>query len=148
VHYFRLVPGAGGQPAGLAKMRFRILRGPSRHLLYGVDRSHFAMCLQVLVQRARVPLRKQGDGCVDLHFPPDFGGAHRSAPRLHVGLFYVIFGTEHSPSFSKGEEKSNCGSIGDKGRSRRGDSIGKGCSKNSSFGFSAALSLAFFSSSF
>jgi hypothetical protein len=28
------------------------------------------MYLQVLAQRARVPLRRQRDGCVVLHFPP------------------------------------------------------------------------------
>jgi hypothetical protein len=27
------------------------------------------------------------------HFPVDFGDAHHSVPRLHVGLFNVIFGT-------------------------------------------------------
>jgi hypothetical protein len=70
LHNFRLLPGAGGQPAGLAKMRRWFLRGPSRHLLYGVDGSHFAVYLQVVVQRARVPLRRQGDGCAALHFPP------------------------------------------------------------------------------
>jgi hypothetical protein len=70
-----MLPGAAGQPAGLAKMRRWFLRGPSRHLLYGVSGSHFAMYLEVLVQRARVPLRRQGDGCVARHFPPDFGPA-------------------------------------------------------------------------
>jgi hypothetical protein len=69
-HNFRLLPGAGGQPAGLAKMRRRFLRGPRRYLLYGVDGSHFAMYLQVLVRRARVPLRRQRDGYVALHVPP------------------------------------------------------------------------------
>jgi hypothetical protein len=69
-HNFRLLPGAGGQPAGLAKMRRRFLRGPSRYLPYGEDGSHFSMYLQVLAQRARVPLRRQRDGCVALHFPP------------------------------------------------------------------------------
>jgi hypothetical protein len=28
------------------------------------------MHLQVLAQRARVPLRRHGDGCIALHFPP------------------------------------------------------------------------------
>jgi hypothetical protein len=88
----------GGQRAGLAKMRRRFLRGPSRHLLYGVDRSHFAIYLQVVVQKARVPLRRQRDGCVALRFPPDFAPlqrGHRSVPRLHVELFHVNFGTRH-----------------------------------------------------
>jgi hypothetical protein len=70
LHTFRLIPGAGEHPAGLAKMRRRFLRGPRGHLLYGGDGSHFAMYLQVLAQRARVPLRRQRDGCVGLHFPP------------------------------------------------------------------------------
>jgi hypothetical protein len=69
-HNFRLLSGAGGQPAGLAKMRRRFLHGPSLHLLYGVDGSHLAMYLQVLAPRARVPLRRQGDGWVALRFPP------------------------------------------------------------------------------
>jgi hypothetical protein len=94
LHNFRLFPGAGGQPAALAKMRRRFLRGPKGHLLYAVDGSHFAMDLQVLAQGARVPLRKQGDGWVELLLPADFGVAHRSAPRLHVGLIRIIFVTE------------------------------------------------------
>ena len=53
------------------------------------------MYIQMLVQGAIVPLRKQGDGWVELPFPADFGGAHRSAPRLHVGLIRIIFVTEH-----------------------------------------------------
>jgi hypothetical protein len=53
------------------------------------------MYLQVLVPRARVPLRKQGDGWVELSFPADFGVAHRPFPRLHVGLIRIIFVTEH-----------------------------------------------------
>jgi hypothetical protein len=94
-HNFRLLPTAGRQLAGLAKMRRRFLRGPSRHLPYGEDESHFAMYLQALAQRARVPLRRQGDGWAELPFPADFGGAHRSAPRLHVELFHVIFETRY-----------------------------------------------------
>jgi hypothetical protein len=39
------------------------------------------MYLQVIAHRARVPRRKQGDGCIALHFQPDFGSAHRFAPR-------------------------------------------------------------------
>jgi hypothetical protein len=70
LHNFGLLPGAGGQPAGLAKMRRRFLRGPRGHLLYGVDGNHFAVYLQVVVLGARVPLRRQGDGCIALHFPP------------------------------------------------------------------------------
>jgi hypothetical protein len=53
------------------------------------------MYLQCVVKRARVPLRKQGDGWVELPFPADFGGVHRFAPRLHVGLIRIIFVTEH-----------------------------------------------------
>jgi hypothetical protein len=92
VHNLKLLSGAGGQPTGLAKMRRRFLRGSSRHFLYRVDGSHFAMCLQVLAQRAGVPLRRQGDGWRELPFPADFGVAHRSAPRLQVELLYAIFG--------------------------------------------------------
>jgi hypothetical protein len=92
-HNFRLFPGAGGQPAGLAKMRRFFLRGPRGQYPYGMDRSLFAMGLQILGQRARVPLRKQGDGWVELPFPADFGVAHRSTPRLHVGLIRIIFVT-------------------------------------------------------
>jgi hypothetical protein len=95
VHNFKLLSGAVGEPAGLAKMRRPFLRGPSRHLPHGVNGSHFAMYLQVLVPGARVPLRKQGDGWVELSFPADFGVAHRPVPRLHVGLIRIIFVTEH-----------------------------------------------------
>jgi hypothetical protein len=95
VHDLKLLSGAGSQPAGLAKMRHRFLRGPRGHLLYGVDGNHFDLYIQMLVQGALVPLRKQGDGWVELPFPADFGGAHRSAPRLHVGLIRIIFVTEH-----------------------------------------------------
>jgi hypothetical protein len=95
-HNFRLLPGAGGQPAGLAKMRHWFLRGPRGQLSYGVDGSHFAMYLQVLAHRARVPLRRQRDGSIALHFPPILVPPGRdSAPRLHVELFYVIFETRH-----------------------------------------------------
>jgi len=80
VHNFRLLARAGGQPAGLAKMRRRFLRGPKGHLLLWMDKSLFAMYLQIFVQRARVPLWSQGDGWVERPFPADFGGAHRSAP--------------------------------------------------------------------
>ena len=53
------------------------------------------MYLQGFVKRARVPLRRQGDGWAELLFPADFGGAHRSAPRLQVEFLYTIFGTLH-----------------------------------------------------
>jgi len=53
------------------------------------------MYLHMLVQRGRVPLRKQGDESVELPIPADFGVAHRSTPRLHVGLIRIIFGTGH-----------------------------------------------------
>ena len=53
------------------------------------------MYLQGFVKRARVPLRRQGDGWAELLFPADFGGAHLSALRLHVELFYVISETRH-----------------------------------------------------
>jgi hypothetical protein len=29
--------------------------------------------------------------CLGKHFPPNFGGAHRFVPRLHIGLFPIIF---------------------------------------------------------
>jgi hypothetical protein len=90
-HNFKLLPGAGGQPAGLAKMRRRFLRGPRGHLLYGVDGSHFAMYLQVLAQRARVPLRRQRDGCVALHFPPILVRLRRILPPGSTLNFSMLF---------------------------------------------------------
>jgi hypothetical protein len=105
-HNFRLLPGAGGQPAGLAKMRRRFLRGPRGHLPYGVDGSHFAMYLQVLAQRARVPLRRQRDGCVALHLPPILprcSGATVLPPRstLNFSMLFLKPGTrpEHTRLF-------------------------------------------------
>ena len=93
VHIFGLFPGDGGKPAGLAKMRRRFFRGPRGSLLYGMNMSHFAMCLEILVQRVRIPLRRQGGNGWKDHFPSDFGGAHRWVPRLHVYLIDIIFGT-------------------------------------------------------
>ncbi len=61
VHIFDCFQETEGQPAGLAKMRRRFLRSPRRYLLYGVDGSHFAMYLQILIQGARLPLRRRGD---------------------------------------------------------------------------------------
>jgi hypothetical protein len=91
LHNFRLLPGAGGKSAGLAKMRRPFLRGPTGHLLYGVDGSHFAVYLQALVQRARVTLRRKGDGCVTLHFPPILAAPTVLSPRLHVWTFPCYF---------------------------------------------------------
>jgi hypothetical protein len=39
----------------------------------------------------RVPLRNPGDAVQAGFLPPDFGGAHRSAPRLHVGMCVQYF---------------------------------------------------------
>jgi hypothetical protein len=90
LHNLRLVPGAGGQPAGLAKMRRRFLRGPGRHLLCGANRSHFPMYLQDLVQRARVPAEAKGwMRCIA--FPGGFWRRPSLCPPVSTLEFLLLF---------------------------------------------------------
>ena len=49
------------------------------------------MYLQGLVKRARVPLRRQGDGWTERPFPADFGSTHHSGPPASTRTFIFYF---------------------------------------------------------
>ena len=100
------MPGAEARTAALAKI------GGGASLAHGdltMDAAKGAVfrSLRRCSLCSRVPLRNPRDADYEVSCPPDFGGAHRSDPRLHVRID-SLWGNPQSSAFPRSLGRGPC----------------------------------------